>query len=71
MTHGYRAPEYAFTGKAGKGSDVYSFGVVAIVIAFGRKAVDPRPVVAKPTDNDGGDAEEDPGVVLVEWVWEL
>ncbi|KAK3211148.1 hypothetical protein Dsin_015854 [Dipteronia sinensis] len=56
-TLGYLAPEYISTGRASKESDVYSFGVVALEIATGKKSAD--------------HLKEDPGMGLVEWVWDL
>ncbi|KAK3211111.1 hypothetical protein Dsin_015817 [Dipteronia sinensis] len=56
-TLGYLAPEYISTGRASKESDVYSFGVVALEIVTGKKSADPL--------------KEDPGMGLVEWVWDL
>ncbi|KAK0603789.1 hypothetical protein LWI29_008670 [Acer saccharum] len=56
-TLGYLALEYISTGRASKESDVYSFGVVALEIATGKKSAGPM--------------KEDPGMGLVEWVWDL
>ncbi|TXG60048.1 hypothetical protein EZV62_014621 [Acer yangbiense] len=56
-TLGYLAPEYISTGRASKESDIYSFRVVALEIATGKKSAGPM--------------KEDPGMGLVEWVWDL
>ncbi|KAH0458227.1 hypothetical protein IEQ34_013542 [Dendrobium chrysotoxum] len=39
-THGYIAPEYAYTWKVSEKSDVYSFGVVLLELVTGRKPVE-------------------------------
>ncbi|KAF5184731.1 Receptor-like protein kinase [Thalictrum thalictroides] len=39
-THGYIAPEYAYTCKVNEKSDVYSFGVVLIELVTGKKAIE-------------------------------
>ncbi|XP_075484001.1 serine/threonine-protein kinase PBL27-like [Primulina tabacum] len=39
-TYGYRAPEYAMTGRLTVKADVYSYGVVLLEIITGRKAID-------------------------------
>lgn len=39
-THGYIAPELAYTAKVTEKSDVYSFGVVLIELVTGKKAID-------------------------------
>ncbi|XP_023638058.1 serine/threonine-protein kinase CDG1 [Capsella rubella] len=38
-THGYCAPEYAYSGKLTAKSDIYSFGVVLLELISGRKAL--------------------------------
>ncbi|KAH1121002.1 hypothetical protein J1N35_004162 [Gossypium stocksii] len=42
--------------KASKESDVYSFGVATLEIAYGRRSIEPK--------------FHEPGVLLVQWVWE-
>lgn len=39
-THGYIAPEYAYTYKVNEKSDVYSFGVVLMELVTGKKAIE-------------------------------
>ncbi|KAF9622974.1 hypothetical protein IFM89_035689 [Coptis chinensis] len=39
-THGYIAPEYAYTYKVNEKSDVYSFGVVLMELATGKKPIE-------------------------------
>ncbi|XWS40336.1 hypothetical protein CRYUN_Cryun18bG0132200 [Craigia yunnanensis] len=41
-THGYMAPEYAYTCKINEKSDVYSFGVVLMELVTGKKPVEPE-----------------------------
>ncbi|XP_031128448.1 receptor-like protein kinase 7 [Ipomoea triloba] len=41
-THGYIAPEYAYTSKVNEKSDVYSFGVVLMELVTGKKPVEPE-----------------------------
>jgi serine/threonine protein kinase len=52
-SHGYIAPEYAYTLKVGQKGDVYSFGVVLLELITGKQ----------PTDQSFSE-----GVDLVEWV---
>ncbi|PIA55215.1 hypothetical protein AQUCO_00800146v1 [Aquilegia coerulea] len=41
-THGYIAPEYAYTYKVNEKSDVYSFGVVLMELVTGKKPIEPE-----------------------------
>ncbi|TYG84071.1 hypothetical protein ES288_D01G220200v1 [Gossypium darwinii] len=41
-THGYMAPEYAYTCKINEKSDVYSFGVVLMELVTGKRPVEPE-----------------------------
>ncbi|KAI8026361.1 Receptor-like protein kinase 7 [Camellia lanceoleosa] len=41
-THGYIAPEYAYTSKVNEKSDVYSFGVVLMELVSGKRPVEPE-----------------------------
>lgn len=41
-THGYIAPEYAYTYKVNAKSDVYSFGVVLMEIVTGKRPIEPE-----------------------------
>ncbi|XWS62507.1 hypothetical protein CRYUN_Cryun06bG0016900 [Craigia yunnanensis] len=41
-THGYIAPEYAYTCKINEKSDVYSFGVVLMELVTGKRPVEPE-----------------------------
>ncbi|KAL5705912.1 Receptor-like protein kinase 7 [Ranunculus cassubicifolius] len=41
-THGYIAPEYAYTCKVNEKSDVYSFGVVLMELVTGKKPIEPE-----------------------------
>uniref|UniRef100_A0A1D1XM26 Receptor-like protein kinase HAIKU2 n=1 Tax=Anthurium amnicola TaxID=1678845 RepID=A0A1D1XM26_9ARAE len=40
-THGYIAPEYAYTMRVSEKSDVYSFGVVLLELVTGRRPIEP------------------------------
>ncbi|XP_051150402.1 receptor-like protein kinase 7 [Andrographis paniculata] len=41
-THGYIAPEYAYSSKASEKGDVYSFGVVLLELVTGRRPIEPE-----------------------------
>ncbi|KAE8719178.1 Receptor-like protein kinase HAIKU2 [Hibiscus syriacus] len=41
-THGYMAPEYAYTSNINEKSDVYSFGVVLMELVTGKRPVEPE-----------------------------
>ncbi|KAL4304201.1 hypothetical protein GQ457_10G023130 [Hibiscus cannabinus] len=41
-THGYMAPEYAYTCRINEKSDVYSFGVVLMELVTGKRPVEPE-----------------------------
>ncbi|KAI8027485.1 Receptor-like protein kinase 7 [Camellia lanceoleosa] len=41
-THGYIAPEYAYTSKVNEKSDVHSFGVVLMELVMGKRPVEPE-----------------------------
>ncbi|XP_050208235.1 receptor-like protein kinase 7 [Mercurialis annua] len=41
-THGYIAPEYAYTYKVNEKSDVYSFGVVLMELVSGKRPIEPE-----------------------------
>lgn len=41
-THGYIAPEYAYTSKVNEKSDVYSFGVVLLELVTGKRPMEPE-----------------------------
>uniref|UniRef100_A0A2P2M0Q5 non-specific serine/threonine protein kinase n=1 Tax=Rhizophora mucronata TaxID=61149 RepID=A0A2P2M0Q5_RHIMU len=41
-THGYIAPEYAYTSKVNERSDVYSFGVVLMELVSGKRPIEPE-----------------------------
>lgn len=41
-THGYIAPEYAYTCKINEKSDVYSFGVVLMELVTGKRPIEPE-----------------------------
>ncbi|XAR52974.1 Non-specific serine/threonine protein kinase, partial [Bertholletia excelsa] len=53
-THGYIAPEYAYTWKVNEKSDVYSFGVVLMELVTGKK----------PVEAGFGESRD-----IVDWVW--
>jgi len=41
-THGYIAPEYAYSSRVTEKSDIYSFGVVLLELVTGRRPVEPE-----------------------------